>query len=149
MIKLLCGDFNAMPRELRNQKGLKFPGSGVLRSDQYLQKGIDLYQRHVCGDNVVIFTNNDHILNGIRVAAYEQRKERKLQDLVNAAKGIDSNFEVKETYFDPEDISILYYREGSQNTGGWLIMMSDKGGLSEWPSGFFSGFDESLGRLLA
>ncbi len=148
MIKLICGDWDAIPDEVRARITANL-GCGMLRSDQYLAQGICLYESHKAGNDHIIFTNNDHILNGIRVAAYEQRKERKLQDLINAAKGVDSNSEVKETYFDPEDVSILYYREGSPNTGGWLIMMSDKGGLSEWPEGFFSAFDDSLGRLLA
>jgi len=72
-----------------------------------------------CGAQVVVETHSDHVINGIRLAAVE--------DTVIATGAVVVNF-----FGDGDPVA---------------IEMTDKGGMTEWPPGFFDQLDDDLGRL--
>jgi predicted ATPase len=71
------------------------------------------------GVQVIVETHSDHVVNGIRLAAVE--------DLTIAT----------------DAIVVHFFGDGDPVT----IEMTEKGGLTEWPSGFFDQLEDDLGRL--
>ncbi|HET8684255.1 MAG TPA: DUF3696 domain-containing protein [Micromonosporaceae bacterium] len=74
------------------------------------------------GVQVVVETHSDHMLNGIRLACVEER--------LLAADQVDIHF-------------------FSEQAGGapTTVGLTPKGGLTDWPKGFFDQLDEDLGRI--
>ena len=71
------------------------------------------------GVQVIVETHSDHVVNGIRLAAVE--------DLTIAT----------------DAIVVHFFGDGDPVT----IEMTEKGGLTEWPPGFFDQLEDDLGRL--
>jgi predicted ATPase len=71
------------------------------------------------GAQVIVETHSDHIINGIRLAAVE---DKTIQN---------------------EAILFHYFAEGVPVA----IRLTSKGGMTEWPAGFFDQLDDDLGRL--
>jgi predicted ATPase len=71
------------------------------------------------GVQVIVETHSDHVVNGIRLAAVE--------DLTIAT----------------DAVIVHFLGEGEAVT----IEMTEKGGMTEWPPGFFDQLDDDLGRL--
>jgi predicted ATPase len=71
------------------------------------------------GVQVIVETHSDHVVNGIRLAAVE--------DFTIAT----------------DAIVVHFFGDGDPVT----IEMTEKGGLTEWPSGFFDQLEDDLGRL--
>jgi predicted ATPase len=71
------------------------------------------------GAQVIVETHSDHVINGIRLAAAE--------DLTVA----------------PDAVVVHYFGADDPITIG----ITEKGGLTEWPPGFFDQLDDDLGRL--
>jgi len=91
-----------------------------LQHDQFMY-GYDWASDHTEG---VMFTNNDHFLNGIRVAVIEGKCK-------------------------PENIEIIYYpAEGPATYYGISLLLNKYGHLDHWPEGFFDEWDKALERLL-
>lgn len=70
---------------------------------------------------VVVETHSDHVLNGIRRAAADDK------------------------VISPEQVIIHYFDGGDASPHP--IRLGPSGEISDWPSGFFDQFDEDLGRL--
>jgi predicted ATPase len=71
------------------------------------------------GAQVIVETHSDHVINGIRLAAVE--------DLTVAT----------------DAVVVHFFGEAYPVT----IEMTEKGGMTEWPPGFFDQLDDDLGRL--
>ena len=71
---------------------------------------------------MIIETHSDHVINGIRLAS--------AQDRVIAA-----------------DAVVVHFFDGQPGDGPTAIDLTDRGGLSAWPKGFFDQFEFDLGRL--
>lgn len=71
------------------------------------------------GVQVIIETHSDHVLNGIRLAA------------------------VAEESIPITDIIFHFFSEAEPIT----IEMTERGGLTQWPDGFFDQFESDLGGL--
>lgn len=74
------------------------------------------------GVQVILETHSDHIINGIRLAAAEQRS------------------------IDPTDVVLHFFSE-SADSGPEMVELTSRGGLTAWPKGFFDQLEEDLGRL--
>jgi predicted ATPase len=72
------------------------------------------------GTQVIVETHSDHVVNGIRLAAVD--------DMTIAR----------------EAIVVHFFGDGNDPV---TIEMTDKGGLTKWPPGFFDQLDDDLGRL--
>jgi predicted ATPase len=71
------------------------------------------------GTQVIVETHSDHVVNGIRLAAVE-----------DSTIGTDA-------------IVVYFFTDEDPIT----IEMTEKGGLTNWPSGFFDQLEDDLGRL--
>lgn len=71
------------------------------------------------GAQVFVETHSDHVINGIRLAVAEDR------------------------VLSSESVIFHYFAEGDPIT----IRVNEKGGITEWPLGFFDQLDDDLGRL--
>jgi predicted ATPase len=74
------------------------------------------------GAQVIVETHSDHVLNGIRLAATEDRAVR------------------------PSDVAVYFFGAGSAEPAT-PIEVNARGELSTWPDGFFDQMDEDLARL--
>jgi predicted ATPase len=74
------------------------------------------------GAQVVVETHSDHVVNGIRLGATEDRAV--------AAEGV-----------------VVHYFGTEQTDSGALIEVNSRGEFSAWPAGFFDQIDEDLARL--
>jgi len=74
------------------------------------------------GAQVIVETHSDHVLNGIRLAAAENR------------------------VIDPAAVLVHFFGEGEDN-GVTTIELTNRGSLTTWPKGFFDQLEEDLGRL--
>jgi len=75
------------------------------------------------GVQVIVETHSDHVINGIRLAAAEDR--------VLAA----------------DAVLIHFFDEGASGGLPTAIELTEQGTLSSWPKGFFDQVEEDLGRL--
>jgi predicted ATPase len=74
------------------------------------------------GVQVIIETHSDHVINGIRLAAAEER------------------------LLEPEQVVLHFF--GSNIDGSpAVIELTGRGGLTAWPKGFFDQIELDLGRL--
>lgn len=73
------------------------------------------------GTQVIVETHSDHVLNGIRRAAVDDRT------------------------IDPSGVAVHYF--GGAQYPPVLIDVGGGGGMSSWPPGFFDQLDQDLGRL--
>jgi predicted ATPase len=71
------------------------------------------------GVQVIVETHSDHVLNGIRLAAVDERT------------------------VGPSEV-IVHYFDGAEPVS---IEMTERGGLSKWPNGFFDQLENDLGGL--
>lgn len=74
------------------------------------------------GAQVIVETHSDHLINGIRLAAVE--------DKVIASSAV-----------------IMHFFGDDPVQGSTAISMTTRGGLSEWPDGFFDQMEDDLGRI--
>jgi predicted ATPase len=74
------------------------------------------------GAQVIVETHSDHVINGIRLAAAEDR------------------------VIEPGAVILHFFGEGYQG-GPASIELTSHGGLTSWPKGFFDQIEEDLGRL--
>ncbi len=108
----------------------KHHGSPLLVIGQSTETGLDMLAkgRDLCvnlgnysGDEKHVFTNCDHVMNGIRLAA-------------------------KGKLIDPSAIVMRYHREPGKSYIN--VSVNEKGRLDSWPHRFFNGFDIALNALL-
>lgn len=71
---------------------------------------------------VLVETHSDHVLNGIRLAAVDDRT------------------------VSPADV-LVHFFDGGDDPAPSIIEMTGRGGLSRWPAGFFDQTEQDLGRL--
>lgn len=111
--------------------GLLSPGGGTLiveNPEAHLhpagQSRLGSFLSQVAGSGVqvILETHSDHVINGIRLAAAEQRS------------------------IDPADIVLHFFSE-STDRGPEMVELTNRGGLTAWPKGFFDQLEEDLGRL--
>jgi hypothetical protein len=98
------------------------------RNTSYLQHDQFMYGYNwasvIDPNNDIIFTNNDHFLNGVRIAVLDGK-------------------------LDPKDIEIEFWPSEGPNVQYGMNMFIDKNGrIDEWPEGFFDEMDKALMRLL-
>jgi predicted ATPase len=74
------------------------------------------------GTQVVVETHSDHVVNGMRLAAAEDRT------------------------IEPEQVVLHFFGDGPQ-TSPTAIDLTARGGLTTWPEGFFDQLEQDLGRL--
>jgi predicted ATPase len=74
------------------------------------------------GVQVVIETHSDHVINGIRLAAAEER------------------------VLEPDNVVLHFFGEDLESAPS-VIELTGRGGLTTWPKGFFDQIEEDLGRL--
>jgi predicted ATPase len=74
------------------------------------------------GAQVVVETHSDHVVNGIRLAATEDR------------------------VLEPEQAIVHFFGEGDHGEPA-QIELTRKGGLTTWPTGFFDQIERDLGEL--
>jgi predicted ATPase len=75
-----------------------------------------------CGAQVIVETHSDHVLNGIRLAAVEE-----------------GSVQVRDV--------VVHYFDHTAGNPPVAIDLTEKGGMSEWPAGFFDQLEEDLRRL--
>jgi predicted ATPase len=73
------------------------------------------------GAQVIVETHSDHVLNGIRLACVDER------------------------VLDPPDVLVHFFDEAT--TDPETVYLTERGGLTHWPKGFFDQLDEDLQRI--
>ncbi|HEX6075635.1 MAG TPA: DUF3696 domain-containing protein [Micromonosporaceae bacterium] len=73
------------------------------------------------GAQVIVETHSDHLLNGIRLACVDER------------------------VLDPSEVLFHFFDEAT--TDPTTIRLTQRGGLTHWPKGFFDQLDEDLHRI--
>jgi predicted ATPase len=113
------GEYTAQALALHETREVREP----LRHPDTAQHGVTTLRTQVeNGVQVILETHSDHVINGIRLAAAEQRS------------------------IDPTDIVLHFFSEGT-NRGPEMVELTNRGGLTAWPKGFFDQLEEDLGRL--
>lgn len=74
------------------------------------------------GVQVIIETHSDHVINGVRLAAVDERT------------------------LDPDAV-IMHFFNGNSDGAPTAIELMRLGGLTTWPAGFFDQIEQDLGRL--
>ena len=74
------------------------------------------------GAQVIVETHSDHVVNGIRLAAMEDR------------------------VVQPEQVIVHFFGEGADGNPA-QIELTQRGGLTIWPTGFFDQIERDLGEL--
>ncbi len=126
-LKIYCGDYFQIPVEIA--EGLEIVGNDTrYDGNHWVEQSELLFTRALAEDVPVnIFTNNDHFLNGIRVAIMKVNRP------------------IVRTYFYlAEEIEVLFYeKEGHHQS----LLMNSRGKLSSWPPGFFDAIENALMKL--
>jgi predicted ATPase len=111
--------------------GLLMPESGLLiveNPEAHLhpagQSKLGAFLARVAGSGaqVIVETHSDHVVNGIRLAAVEDR------------------------VIDPSAV-IFHFFGDEPGLAPAAIELNERGALSEWPKGFFDQIEEDLGRI--
>lgn len=117
MISLYCGDWQLVPEEIR--RDLTVPSWTTETQLEMFNHGKEIMSRT---EDYSFFTNNDHILYGMRIAV----KDRQLQD-------------------NPRDLRIVFCSADHPN-GYWLYIDCD-GNMNSHPPGFFDQAEIALLQL--
>ncbi len=125
-IKLYCGNYYAIPQSISDS--LEIVGSDTRQDGNFwVEYGQKLYDKALLGHRVHIFTNNDHVLNGLRVAVMKDNQPR-----------------VRSFFYLVEEIEILFYeKEGHHQS----MLINSDGAISNWPPGFFDATENALMQL--
>jgi predicted ATPase len=111
--------------------GLLVPETGVLiveNPEAHLhpagQSRLGRFLARVAGSGaqVIVETHSDHVINGIRLAAVEDR------------------------VIDPNAV-VMYFFSDEPGNSPTAIQLNGRGALSSWPKGFFDQIEEDLGRI--
>lgn len=121
-LTLVCGDYNlALQTGLRDR--MTVIGQTTETGNELLQRGRNFMKEHKVGfGGVVLFSNNDHFLNGIRLA-------------------------VKDGTIAPDDLEILFYDSETIYNPIRLTVNVD-GRIPGWPPRFFTAIEDALSQLM-
>ena len=121
-LTMYCGNFKAAQAYF-NGKALRVIGQTTETSEEMVAMGENVGKDMLsCGEEFLdFFTNNDHYLNGIRLACKKGR--------------IDSEF-----------ATIFYFRD-EDTVVPTQINFTAKGGLDKWPVGFCCAIENALCQL--
>ena len=121
-ITIYCGRYNMAVHRMGHPHALI--SQGVETGQEMITKSrYELLNTmaEIAGDTYRVFTNNDHYLNGIRLA-------------------------IKDGTLDPSKVDIQFFNDRGDHI---QLFIAKNGTISHWPRGFFDAWDDALNDLLS